>query len=62
MQKLEVRLLEEALGWAFRVRRVGDDDVKSISVLVQELEAVPDVDLDLFVGKAGGHLREVFLG
>lgn len=61
MQKLEVRLLEQGLGGAVRVRGVGDDDVESVLVLVEELEAVADVHLDLGVVETLGHAGEVLL-
>ena len=57
-EKLEVRLLEEALGRALGVRRVGDDDVEGVLVLVEELEAVAG----LGVGEARGHAGEELLG
>lgn len=62
VQQLEVRLLEQALGRALRIRRVRDDDVECILVLVQELEAVPDVHLHLRVLEAFCHAGQVFLG
>ena len=62
VKELEVGLLEEALSGAIRVRRVGDDDVESVLVVVEELEAVANVDGALGVGQAGGHLGQVLLG
>lgn len=62
MEKLEVRLLEEGLGGALGIRGVGDDDVESVLVVVQELEAITDVNLDLRVVVAGRHLGEIDLG
>ena len=62
VKKLKVGLLEEALGGALGVGGVGDDDVEGVLIVVEELEAVGDVDGALGVGEAGGHLREVFLG
>jgi hypothetical protein len=62
VKKLEVRLLEKALGRAIGIGGVGDDDVKSVLVVVEELEAVTDVDSALGVGEAGGHLGEELLG
>ena len=62
VQKLEVGLLEERLGRTLGVRRVGDDDVELVLVVVQELEAVADVHLNLGVVVAGRHLRKVLLG
>ncbi len=62
MEELEVGLLEEGLGGALRVGGVGDDDIESVLVVVEELEAVADVDLGLGVLKANGHAGEVLLG
>lgn len=61
VQKLEVRLLEQGLGGAVRVRGVGDDHVEGVLVLVEELEAVADMHLDLGVVEALGHAGEVLL-
>ncbi len=52
MQQLEVGFLEEALGGPLGVGRVGDDDVEGILVVIEEFEAVADVDFDLGVGEA----------
>lgn len=62
VKKLEVGLLEQALGRAIGIGGVGDDDVESVLVVVEELEAVTDVDSALGVGEAGGHLGEILLG
>jgi len=62
VEKLEVGLLEEALGRTLGIRRVGDDDVKGLLVIVEELEAVANVDLDLWVLEANRHARQVLLG
>ena len=62
VEKLEVGLLEERLGRALWVRRVGDDDVECVLVLVEEGEAVADVDRHLGVFEAGRHVGEVLLG
>jgi hypothetical protein len=62
VEKLEVGLLEERLGRALGVGGVRDDDVKGVLVVVEELEAVADVDLDLGVFEAGRHVGEVLLG
>ena len=62
MKQLEVGLLEQALGRALGVGRVGDDDVKGVLVVLEELEAVADVDLDLGVREAGSHAGQVLLG
>lgn len=62
MEKLEVGLLEKRLGRALGIGGVRDDDVKGVLVVVEELEAVADVDLDLGVVEAGRHVGEVLLG
>jgi len=62
VHQLEVRLLEQALSRALWVRRVGDDDVEAVLVVVQELEAVADVDLDLGVVVTRSHAGKVLLG
>lgn len=61
VQQLEVRLLEEALRRTLGVGGVGDDDIKGVLVVVQELEAVTDVDLGLGVLEALSHAGEVLL-
>lgn len=62
VHELEVGLLEQALGGALGVGGVGDDDVEGVLVIVKELEAIANVDLDLGVLEALGHAREVLLG
>lgn len=62
VQKLEVRLLEEALGRALRVGRIGDDDVEGVLIVLEELEAIANVYLGFGVLEADGHAREVLLG
>lgn len=62
VEKLEVRLLEKALGRALGVGGVGDDDIEGVLVVSKELEAVANVGLGLGVVEALGHLREVLLG
>lgn len=62
VEKLEVGLLEEGLGGTLRVRGVGDDDVECVLIVGKELEAVTDVDGDLFVAETGGHMGKVLLG
>ena len=61
MQQLEVGLLEEALRGALRVGGIRDDDVERVLVVIEELEAVADVDLGLRVLEALGHAGEVLL-
>lgn len=62
MKQLEVGLLEERLGRTLGVGRIRDDDVEGVLVVVEELEAVADVDLDLGVVEASRHVRKVLLG
>ncbi len=61
-EELEVWLLEESLGWALWVGGVGDDDIKLVLVVVEELEAVSNVDLDFWVLVGDGHSWEELLG
>ena len=61
-EQLKVGFLEQALGRPLRIRRVGDDDIKAVLVVFQELEAIANVNLDLGVLVANGHSGEVFLG
>ncbi len=62
VEKLEVGLLEEGLGRALGIRRIGNDDIELVLVVVEELEAVTDVDLDLGVVVPLSHAGEVLLG
>jgi hypothetical protein len=62
LEELEVGLLEERLGGALGVGRVGDNDVELVLVVVEELEAVADVDLDVGVLVADAHAGQVLLG
>ena len=48
-EQLKVGLLEQALCRPLRIRGIGDDDIELVLIVVQELEAVSDVDLDLGV-------------
>jgi hypothetical protein len=48
-EQLKVWLLEQALCWSLWIRRIGDDHIELVLVVVQEFEAVSDVDLDLGV-------------
>lgn len=62
MEELEVGLLEQALGRTIGVRRVGDDDIEGVLVLVEELEAVTNVNGALGVSETLGHTGQVLLG
>ena len=55
VQKLKVRLLEQRLCWALRVRGICDDNVKGILEVCQELEPIANVNTDVGVVEAGGH-------
>lgn len=61
VEKLEVGLLKQALGRTLGIRRVGDDDVKGVLVVVEELEAVTNMDLDLWVLESDGHAGQILL-
>jgi hypothetical protein len=61
LEQLEVGLLEESLGGALRIGGVGDDDVELVLVVVEELEAVANVDLDVGVLVSHAHARQVLL-
>lgn len=62
LEEDEVGLLEERVGGADWVGRVGDDDVELTFPVVQELEAVTDVDGDPRVVEAGSHVWKELLG
>jgi hypothetical protein len=53
--------LEQTLSWSLWVRGVGDDDIKGILVVIQELEAISDMYLNLGVLEANRHAREELL-
>lgn len=61
VKKLEVRLLKQALGGALRVRRVGNDDIEGVLVVVEELETVANVHLNFGVLETLGHAGQVLL-
>lgn len=61
-EELEVWLLEQSLGWALWVGRVGNDDIELVLVVVEELESISDVDLDLWVLVGNGHSWKELLG
>jgi hypothetical protein len=62
MEKLEVGFLEQALGGALGIGRIGNDDIEAVLVVVEELEAVADVDLGLWVAETLCHLGQELLG
>lgn len=62
LEELKVGLLEEGLGGALGVGRIGDDDVELVLVVVEELEAVADVHLDVRVLVSHAHAGQVLLG
>ena len=61
VEELEVGLLEQRLGRALRVRGVGDDDIEVVLVVVQELEAIANVDANLGVVETSRHDRQILL-
>jgi hypothetical protein len=61
-QQFEVWLLEQALCWSLWVGRIGDDNIKLILVIIQELESISNVSLDLWVLVTDCHAGKVFLG
>jgi hypothetical protein len=61
-QQFKVWLLEKRFGGSFRVARVGYDDVEFVLPLLEELEAVADMDFDVGVFKSDSHPTKVFLG
>ena len=58
-QKFEVWLLEQALGWSLWIRRVGDDDIKLVLVVIEELETISNVNLCLWVLESDSHSWKV---
>ena len=62
VEKLEVGLLEEALGRSDWILRVGDDNIVGGFVVCEELESVTDVDSDPRVAEDVGHVGKVCLG
>ena len=60
-EQLKVWLLKQALCWSFWIRGVGDYNIKLVLVVVEELEAISDIDLDLGVLIGDGHAWDVLL-
>jgi hypothetical protein len=60
-EQLEVWLLEQALSGSLWVRGVGDDNIEGILVIVQELEAISNMNLDLRVLETNRHAWEILL-
>jgi hypothetical protein len=61
-QKLKIWLLEQRLCRAFRIRRIGNDNIKLILIVFEELEAVSNMDLCLGVVEPNRHMGEILLG
>lgn len=61
-EELEERLPKQRLCRTLWVGGVGDDDVEFVFAVLQELEPVPDHDLDVRVLEADCHPGQVFLG
>jgi hypothetical protein len=62
LEKLEVGLLEEALGGTLGVGAVGDNNVELVLAVLQELKAITNVGVGVGVLEANGHAGEVLLG
>ena len=61
-QQLKVRLLEKTLRRALRVRAIGDNNIKLILAVLQELKPITNVDTNVRVLEANAHAGQVFLG
>jgi hypothetical protein len=61
-QQLKVRFLEQALGGAIWIARVGNNDIKLILVRLEELEPIAHVHGSIACAEPGGHARQVLLG
>jgi len=62
IQQLKIRFLEERLCGSFRVRGIGNDDIKLVFLVLEEFESIADVHFDGGVLEANRHARQVFLG
>lgn len=61
-QQLKVRLLEKTLRRALRVRTIGDNNIKLILAVLQELKPITNVDTNVRVLEANAHAGQVLLG
>lgn len=61
-QQLEIRLLEQTLGRAFRITAVRNDDIKLVLLVRQELEPISDMHRHIWVLKPNAHARKIFFG
>jgi hypothetical protein len=61
-QQFKVWLLEQALSWSLRIRRISNDHIELVLVVIQEFESITNVNLDFWVLESDGHAWEVFLG
>ena len=61
IKQLEVGFLEEALRGTFRVGGIRNDDVERVLVVIQEFEAVADMDPGLRVLEAFCHAGQILL-
>jgi len=62
LHELKETLLEQGLGRSNRVRRVSDDHIKGVDLVLQVRETVTNVDVDVGVLEANSHVGQVLLG
>lgn len=62
MEQLKVWLLEQSLGGSLWIRRIGDNNIEAVLVILEKLKPISNVDLDLGVLVADGHAGQVLLG
>lgn len=62
LQKLEEIRTEKRLCRTIGIRGISNDNIVLVGLVLQELEAIANVNLDLGVFEANGHVGEVFLG
>ena len=61
VEELEIGLLEESLGGTLWVAGVGDDDIKLVLLVLEELESVANNGLHLGVVETDRHAGEKLL-
>jgi hypothetical protein len=62
LHELEETLLEQRLSRTNGVRRVGNDNIKGVDLILQVRETVTNVNVDLGMLETNGHVRQVLLG
>jgi hypothetical protein len=62
LHELEETLLEQRLGRANGVGRVGDNNIKGVDLVFQVRETVTNVNVNLGVLETNGHVGQVLLG